>query len=211
MGGIADMSRSLNLSDTQAREAYAARAVKNKKYLERLISLHSEGSRSKRQQAAATVYLAAQAKPERLIEQSDAIFDALMRPEAQTRWECLRALACLVPAGLKLRKNEIALVEDALFDEDSGNVREAAFLLLCTYGATTKSASKKVWSLLDEAIQCYHGNPEFAAMLSSLIEFAKGKIDPEIKDALKERMAFDAENGVGTHGMRSKQIVDACK
>ena len=205
------MGRTLNLTDAQSREEYAERAVKNKKYLEKLIDLLSGSSRSKRQQAASTILITAQMQPERLAEQSDAIFDALMRPEAQTRWECLRALACLVPTGLKLRKNEIALVEDALFDEDSGNVREAAFLLLCTYGATGKSASRHVWSLLDEAIQCYHGNPEFAAMLSSLIEFAKGKIDPEIKDALKKRMSFDAENGVGTHGMRSKQIVDACK
>jgi len=68
--------------------------------------------------------------------------------------------------------------------------------------------SEKVWPLLDEAIQCYHGDYEYQDMLIALIGFSEGKIAPSVKEGLKERMAFDAEKSKGALKRRSQQIID---
>ena len=68
--------------------------------------------------------------------------------------------------------------------------------------------SEKVWPLLDEAIQCYHGDYEYQDMLIALIGFSEGKIAPSVKEGLKERMAFDEEKSKGALKRRSQQIID---
>ena len=87
--------------------------------------------------------------------------------------------------------------ETALFDEESGPVRLAAMRFLCKLGATTENRSERVWPLIDEAIQCYHGDLEFQDMLVSVIDFSAGKLAPSVKKELGARMAFDASNGKG--------------
>ena len=98
--------------------------------------------------------------------------------------------------------------EAALFDEDSGPLRLAAMRFLCKLGATTEKRSEKVWPLIDEGIQCYHGDLEFQDMLLAVIDFSQGKLDGSVKSALADRMRFDAENGKGMLKRRAAQIIE---
>ena len=99
--------------------------------------------------------------------------------------------------------------ETALFDELSSTLRYAAFRLLCVWGATAPARSTKVWPLVDEAIQCYHGDLEYRDMLGCLYEFAQGDIDADVASELAARLKFDAENGKGSYlKARSSEIYE---
>ena len=139
------------------------------------------------------------------------LIDALYRPEAQTRWEILAALANLS----ELYGNEVIKAFDgaeaSLFDDTSSTVRLAAFLFLTRYGATSQKHSDQAWPLLNEAIQCYHGDAEYYDMLVGTLNFAKGAVSKETKAALKERFAFDAENATGYIQKFSAEIVAAAQ
>ena len=186
----------------------AEEAAKNKKKLEKLIDVLSSGTRRERQHAAAAIALVAKTKPEALSPYIDDLVDALNRPEAQTRWEVLEALTDLVPVDARACEKAYQGAETALFDEDSGPLRLSAMRFLCKIGSTTENRSEKVWSLIDEGIQCYHGDLEFTDMLSAVSDFAGGKISPNVKSQLYARMRFDAENGKGGLKKRAQQIID---
>ena len=81
-------------------------------------------------------------------------------------------------------------------------------IFLCKLGATTEKRSEKVWPLIDEGIQCYHGDLEFQDMLLAVIDFSQGKLDGSVKSALADRMRFDAENGKGMLKRRANQIIE---
>lgn len=168
-------------------------------------------SRRARQDAAAALALVAREDGGRLADSVDELIDALNRPEAQTRWECLDALSLLVDVAGKKCDKAIAGAEAALFDEDSGPVRLAAMRFLCKYGAATPARSKKVWSLIDEGIQCYHGDLEFSQMLSAISDFGEGKISPEVRRDLIDRLSFDATSGKGAIKSRAAQIIEAAR
>lgn len=137
------------------------------------------------------------------------LIDALYRPEAQTRWEILDALTLLTPVNAKEIGGAYEGAEDALFDELSATLRLSAFRFLTTWGATDRGRSKKVWPLIDEAIQCFHGDLEYRDMLSCLHEFASGKIEGGVAAELAGRLRFDAENGKGSYlKARSSEIYD---
>ena len=184
---------------------------KDEKALSELVEVLAAGSRRERQQAAATIAQVSRAHAEALIPHANALVDALNRPEAQTRWEVLDALTELVPYESRTCDKGIAGAETALFDEDSGPVRLAAMRFLCAYGATTENRSEKIWPLIDEGIQCYHGDLEFQDMLLAVTDFSCGKLSPEVKAKLAERMRFDAENGKGALQKRAAQIVENIK
>ena len=186
----------------------AAEALDDEAKLEELVQQLSEGSRRTRQIAASAISLIAKSDAEMLKDYVDAIVDALNRPEAQTRWECLETLVVLVDFDARACGKALAEAESALFDEESGPVRLAAVRFLCKYGATTPTRSEKVWPLLDEGIQCYHGDLEFSDMLIAIVDFSAGKIAPSVKKALADRMAFDAENAKGSLQRRAKLIVE---
>lgn len=197
-------------SESLDYQEIADRAINNKEVFDLLIETLSEGNRRERQKSARTIHVIALSSPQSLLEAADDIAEALNRPEAQTRWECMRALTLLVSEGYRPKKAAFEGICDALYDEISGIVREAAFTLLCTYGASSETNAKKSWPYLDEAIQCYHGNDEFNDMLTSLTTFAETNKSKEVAEALAKRMTFDAENAKGTLRMHSKQIVEVC-
>ncbi len=205
------MSEEYDFTTQEGREQAARDAMENPSVLESVVEALSGKSRSKRQRAATTCVLVALEAPELLKPYAADIADALNRPEGQTRWEALNTLDLLGKAGQKYGDDVIADAEDALYDETSGVVREAAFRFFCGYGSVSPGNSDKVWPLIDEAVQCYHGNPEFNDMLTALTEFADGQISAQTAAALAERMKFDAENASGTLRMRAEQIVGACK
>ena len=154
-------------------------------------------TRRKRQFAARVLALVAQRDPEMLAPYIGDMIDALEVSEAQTRWEVLDALTCLVESHGKEVGAAYEGAETALFDELSSTLRFSAFRFLCSWGATDRGRSKKVWPLIDEAIQCYHGDLEYHDMLVCLHEFAQGKIEGGVAGELAARLKFDAENGKG--------------
>ena len=138
-----------------------------------------------------------------------ALIEALDRPEAQTRWEALDALAALATTCPEQLGDAFEGAETALFDEISSTLRYAAFRLLCVWGATSVERSREAWPILDEAIQCYHGDLEYRDMLGCLYEFGQGEIDAEVAEKLALRLKFDAENGKGSYlKARSSEICE---
>lgn len=178
----------------------------DKKKLEECINTLTDGARRDRQKCAAVISVIAKSDPEALLPYIDAILDTLNRPEAQTRWEALDALTELVPYDARALEKAIPGAETALFDEDSGPLRLAAMRFMCKFGATTEARSDKVWSLIDEGIQCFHGDLEFQDMLIAVVDFSAGKLSPTVKEELAARMRFDAENGKGQLKKRAVQI-----
>ncbi len=195
-------------SDTTEYESQIDEIRKNPQVLGALAEALSGGSRRDRQQAARMIAGVAKVAPELIAPHAAALVDALERPEAQTRWECLDALTNLVAVDSRACDKAIPGAESALFDEDSGPLRLAAMKFLCRLGATTEKRSEKVWSLIDEGIQCYHGDLEFQDMLIAVMDFAQGKLASEVRTALVERMRFDATNGRGMLKKRAAQIME---
>ena len=189
-------------------EAKAEASTDSKAGVEELVASLQAGSRRTRQHAAAQLREIAEKSPEPLVGYADAFIDALNLPEAQTRWELLEVLTILVDFDARTCGKAIPEAESALFDEESGFVRLGAMRFLCKLGATTANRSEKVWPLIDEGIQCYHGDLEFNDMLTALVEFSKGKLSAEVKQAFAERMRFDAENAKGTLKKRAEAIIE---
>ena len=189
----------------------AQEALKDPSKMQKLVEALDTGARRERQHSAAAIHIIATTNPDTLIEHIDSLIDALNRPEAQTRWETLETLALLVDQDARACSKAIPEADTALFDEDSGAVRLGAMRFLCKLGATTASRSEKVWPLIDEGIQCYHGDLEFNDMLVALIEFSKGKLSDKVKASFIDRMSFDAENGKGTLQKRAQAIIDNLK
>lgn len=186
----------------------AEETARSEALVAKLIEALGAGSRRERQHAARIVAQVGKIKIEALVPYVNELVDALNRPEAQTRWEVLDALTSLVHLESRSCDKAIAGAETALFDEDSGPLRLAAMRFLCTLGATTENRSEKVWPLIDEAIQCYHGDLEFSDMLTAVTDFSNGKLSDTVKEQLAARMKFDAENSKGALKKRAAQIVE---
>lgn len=193
---------------TQSTKDLAAQVLQSKDLVKGVVSALAGPTRRKRQNASSVLAQIAKLEPEALVPYVDEFVDALNRPEAQTRWESLDVLTELRPLDSRACDKGIAGAETALFDEENGFVRLSALRFLCALGATTENRSQKVWPLLDEAIQCYHGDYEYQDMLNALISFSTGKLAPEVKQGLSERVSFDAEHSKGALQRRSKQIIE---
>ena len=194
---------------TQKSKELAAQVLSTEDLLKETVAALSGSSRRGRQNASSVLAQVAKMQPEVLAPFSDEFVDALNRPEAQTRWESLDVLTALVPVDSRSCDKALAGAEAALFDEDNGFVRLAALRFLCALGSTTENRSMKVWPLLDEAIQCYHGDLEYRDMLLCLHDFAEGKIEGGVAEELACRLKFDAENGKGTYlKARSSEIYE---
>ena len=176
-----------------------------------LVSALAGARRRSRQEAAHQLALAAHEDASQLLPFADELIDALYRPEAQTRWEVFDALSEVAQLDADAVAEGFDGAEASLFDEDSATVRLGAFRFLCRMGATSPERSDDAWPLLDEALQCYHGNPEYRDMLLALLEFAQGSLSDNARDALVARVGFDAENGQGFTKGYSAQIIAAAQ
>lgn len=199
------------VSPTKKDSKSKALTATQKKEIESFIESLSNPSRRRRQEAAHKIAEIAQTTPEAFEGRVEDLIDALYRPEAQTRWEILAALASLSESYGNEVIKAFDGAEASLFDDTSSTVRLAAFLFLTRYGATSQKHSDQAWPLLNEAIQCYHGDAEYYDMLVGTLNFAKGAISKETKTALKERFAFDAENATGYIQKFSAEIVAAAQ
>lgn len=176
-----------------------------------LVEELAGSNRRRRQEVAHKIATVAHADANMVTPFVGSLMDALERPEAQTRWEVLDALTALVDEHAEEVAPAFEAAETALFDEDSAPVRLAGFVFLCRFGATSEERSDQVWPLLDEAIQCYHGDPEYRDMLVALLAFVQGAASAATKAALAERLKFDAENGASYVKSFSAQIIQACE
>ena len=174
-----------------------------------LIEELSGASRRRRQEVAHTIALAARANPGVVAPHVDALIDALYRPEAQTRWEVLDALSMVAASEPEKVEGAFEGAEASLFDDGSAMVRLAAFVFLARLGASSAERSDEVWPLLDEAIQCYHGDAEYRDMLVALLGLAQGKASAATKESLAARVRFDAESGSGYIRSFSAEILQA--
>ena len=138
---------------TQVARNIAEEAFGNERKFKQLVGALSGPSRRERQNAAAALSFFAKDHPDLMIPFGAAVIDALNRPEAQTRWECLDILTTMVDHDSRTCDKAVPGAETALFDEESGPVRLAAMRFLCKLGATTENRSERVWPLIDEAIQ----------------------------------------------------------
>ena len=176
--------------------------------VEELVEDLASSSRRDRQHAASRIAQIAAEKPEDVMPFVDRLIDGLNRKEARTRWELLDALSRVCAVDASLVESALEDAEGSLFDEQNGTVRLSAFRLYCRFGQASAANADKVWPLLNEAIQCYHGDPEFQDMLIALLEFSAADLSGQVKEGLRERMSFDAENNKGMLQKRAKQIFD---
>jgi hypothetical protein len=182
--------------------------IANSALLEEYVQALSASARRERQYAARQIAAVSHENAEVLAPYGNKLIAALECPEAQTRWECIDALTQLIPVESRLCDKAIPGAEAGLFDEDSGPLRFMSMRFLCRLGATTEKRSERVWPLIDEGIQCCHGDLEFQDMLLAVIDFAQGKLAPQVKAQLADRMRFDAINGHGLLKRRATQIVE---
>lgn len=169
-------------------------------------------SRRTRQDAAHAVAALATEDAAALTPFVPDLVDGLERPEAQTRWELLNVLTALSAIDPAPLGDAVEIAEASLFDEDSSMVRLAAFRFMVQQALASEEASAEIWPLLDEAVQCFHGDPEYRDMLVALVAFAKGPASAEVRDALADRVAFDAEKSALPYiRTYSAEIVEAAK
>lgn len=174
-----------------------------------LVEELSGSSRRRRQEVAHKIAVTAKANPDAVAPYAEELIDALFRPEAQTRWEVLDALSSIADHDPDLVAGAFDGAEASLFDDGSATVRLAAFVFLCRLGASSEERSDEVWPLLDEAIQCYHGDAEYRDMLAALLGLAQGNASAATREALAARVRFDAENGSGYIKSFSGEILQA--
>ncbi len=186
-------------------------ANSNSAQIATLVKELSGASRRRRQEVAHQLALTAKANPQLMFDYVDELIDALFRPEAQTRWEVLDALSAVAEADADKVVGAFDGAEASLFDNGSATVRLAAFVFLCRLAASSAERSDEAWPLLDEAIQCYHGDAEYRDMLVALLAVARGNASDATKKALGARVKFDSENGSGYVKTLSAEIIDALK
>ena len=174
-----------------------------------LVEELSGSSRRRRQEVAHAIAQAARSNPDVVAPFADDLIDALFRPEAQTRWEVLDALGAVAQTDAERVAGAFEGAEASLFDDGSATVRLAAFEVLCRLGASSPERSDEVWPLLDEAIQCYHGDAEYRDMLTALLGLAQGAASEQTRGSLAARVKFDAENGSGYIKSFSAEILQA--
>lgn len=108
---------------TQGARNIAEEAFGNERKFKQLVGALSGPSRRERQNAAAALSFFAKDHPDLMIPFGAAVIDALNRPEAQTRWECLDILTTMVDHDSRTCDKAVPGAETALFDEESGPVR----------------------------------------------------------------------------------------
>lgn len=177
--------------------------------LKELVGELGGANRRRRQDAAHEIARLAKRDVDQLFDYAGDIIDGLDRPEAQTRWELLDALSEMARVDTGCVEEAFGGAEASLFDEDSSIARLAAFRFLTSYGATSGKRSDQVWKILEEAIQCYHGDPEYRDMLGCLLEMAKGTISDQTAQVMRSRVDFDARHGRGYIKAFSAEIVEA--
>lgn len=189
----------------------ADQAISDPDILAALVESLSGKSRRARQFSASALNKLSEDHIELLAPYLDQLEDALYRPEAQTRWQVLEVIERLVAVDADATEGACDGAESCLFDESSGIVRLHGFKFFATYACSSEKHAKQAWPLIDEAIQCYHGDTEFSEMLTALHAMAGAVPSDEVRKAIIDRMTFDANSGRGGLKHRASQIIEAAQ
>lgn len=173
---------------------------------EALIKMLKGTNRKLRQESSRTLAEVARHDVTMLLDKVDVFIEALSLPEAQTRWECLDVLSEVAKEKPEAVLDAFAGAEESLFDDGSASARLAAFRFLTRYGSIDPACATRAWPLISEAVQCYHGDPEYREMLICLKDFARGNLGEDVKKQLVDRMEFDATTGRGFMRAYSTEI-----
>ena len=192
-------------TDTAVEETVLA-AKENADLRKELAQALGEKSRVAREYSAQVLAAIARDDVSLVADYADEIIDALNRPESLTRYSMIEVIGELAQTQPKLVTTAYEMLQECLYDEDSGTVRLYAFRVLARYGATTPARSIKVWPDLSMALRCFHGDSEFMAMMSELIGMLGGRSDQSVKEAAVELFAFDAEHARGDLRKKAEAI-----
>ena len=151
-------------------------AEENENAVDRLVQELGCPTRRIRQFAARVLHLLAERDPQRVVPCVPALIEALDRPEAQTRWEALDALAALATTCPEQLGDAFEGAETALFDEISSTLRYAAFRLLCVWGATSVERSREAWPTATSSI---------ATCSVACTSFARARSTPRLPRSLR--------------------------
>lgn len=193
---------------SQDEAAQARQAIDDAAVLSALIDALSGPERRVRQFCAAAVREVSRQEPKLLVSRVNELVDALSRPEAQTRWEMFEVLAHVLGEDAGYAETALEAAELGLYDEASGTVRLSAFRFLSQVAIKRPDLAEDVWELLDDALQCYHGDPEFAGMLESLRWLLEHNQSSELRQRIADRMRFDAENASGFLLKEAKSLLE---
>lgn len=175
--------------------------------VESLKSTHRLG----RMAASHELRVRAEKDASELVQYAQDMNRALSSVEAQTRWELLSALSAVAAVDIKAVARTFREAEASLFDDESSAVRLAAFRFFVVFGANNEKNSDKAWPLIDEFIQCYHGDPEYRDILTQLVCFAKGNLSQKTRKSFTDRLSFDAESAHGYIKTFSVEIIEILK
>lgn len=179
--------------------------------LENLAQGLQSTRRRERQDCAHELVVRCSQNPEAVVPYIRPLQKSLGCSEAQTRWEALNALALLASYDVKSMSKTFRDAETCLFDDESAAVRLAACRFLVAYGSQSEKNSDKSWGVLDEFIQCYHGDPEYRDILKMMLTFAQGHISRKTRAAMEKRFEFDAHNSNGYINKFSVEIIQTLK
>lgn len=183
----------------------------SEKALDALFDALGGRSRKDRQNAAQVIAQIAAQSPEAIAPHADKLVDAMGRPEAQTRWQAIEALTSLVAQYPNQAAKGAETAEEALYDEESGMLRYTAFRYFAKLAGSSKENSREIWPLLEEALQCFHGDPEFAGMLDAIVDLVQsGDVDTDIYARIASSMTFDAQADKSPLARRAKDIIKLC-
>jgi hypothetical protein len=188
------------------KDVMADAALATPKALAALVADLAAEDRARRAASAKAVHEVACREPKALSVHIPDLIDALDRPEAQTRWEILGALEEIAAVEARSLKKAVASATVALHDGDSSVVREAAFRMLSAYGASSGKRAEEVWPLLDEALRCYHGDPEYVGMLAGVVKLVEGAAPESVREAAAEVTSHDLNHPKTIMRLRARRI-----
>lgn len=200
------------LSTQEEREKAADEALKDQGAMDDIMELLGGTNRLKRQKAASTVAIISNKDAKALLPYAEEVAEALSRPEAQTRWEVLEAFTSMIAVDPEAASKVQEAAEDALYDDESGMLRYTAFRYFAKLAATSRERAARIWPLLDEALKCFHGDPEFAGMLDAVVDLLQtGDVDAATRSAIAKSMSFDAQSGSKSPlASRARHIIELC-
>jgi hypothetical protein len=122
-----------------------------------------------RSAAVATLHEVASRSPKAVAPYVGDIAEVLDAKERRTRWDALRTLAILVEDDAPALVPVAEVVGGMLYQQESPAMRRLALHILNAISTASEEARDQVWPLLDEALLTLRTEPEYPAVLASVV------------------------------------------
>ncbi len=132
------------------------------------LSLHAPTPRV-RASAVGTLHELAERSPHLVAPYASDLADVLDVEERRTRWEALSVLALLAEDDPRQLAPVAEVVSGVLYRPESPAMRRLALHILNAVSMASDEARAQVWPLLDEALLLLRGEPEYPAVLASVV------------------------------------------